>query len=196
MYKLCKTEQSARRQREIENSLLDLMRVRRFEDITVTELCEYVGMPRKAFYRYFDSKEDTLYALIDHTLGEYTGFEKTASELSHRNLQTEIAEYFAFWKEKKALLDVLMRNALIGILIDHSIAFPVADRVDMGKFQKGRDKFTKDIVMKFAFSGLVFVMLDWYRAGFRTSVQDIASVVCDVFTKPLFPNLGDFGFML
>ena len=40
MYKLCKTEQSARRQRKIEDCLLDIMRTKNFDDITITELCE------------------------------------------------------------------------------------------------------------------------------------------------------------
>ena len=193
MYKMCKTEQSAKRQREIENVLLDMLRTRRFEELTVTELCEYIGMPRKAFYRYFDSKEDALDALIEHTLGEYTGFIKAPENSARRRLQTEIEEYFCFWREKKQLLDVLYRNGLIGLLIDKSVGFPVDDRVNMEKFQPGRDGFTKDIVLRFAFSGLIFVMLDWYRKGFKASVPDISAAVCDVLTKPLFPNLGDLG---
>ena len=65
MYKLCKTEQSARRQREIEQALLNALMRKNYESVTITELCDDLGMPRKTFYRYFDSKDDTLYALID-----------------------------------------------------------------------------------------------------------------------------------
>ena len=46
MYKLCKTERSAKRQREIEHALLDLMTERHYETISVTELCEKMVMPR------------------------------------------------------------------------------------------------------------------------------------------------------
>ncbi len=35
---------------------------------TIMELCSWLDIPRKAFYRYFSSKEGALYALIDHTL--------------------------------------------------------------------------------------------------------------------------------
>ena len=62
MYKLCKTEQSAARQRELEQSLAAMMLVRRYEDISVSEFCSYAGIPRKAFYRYFSSKDGALYA--------------------------------------------------------------------------------------------------------------------------------------
>ena len=35
MYKRCITEQSARRQRELEQGLLEVMATRRYEDITI-----------------------------------------------------------------------------------------------------------------------------------------------------------------
>ena len=57
MYNLCKTEQSALRQRQIEDTLLSEMAVRRYEGISVSDLCQKSAIPRKAFYRYFSSKE-------------------------------------------------------------------------------------------------------------------------------------------
>ena len=52
MYKLCKTEQSARRQKELEQGLLKIMLQSRYEDISVSELCDNLNIPRKSFYRY------------------------------------------------------------------------------------------------------------------------------------------------
>ena len=54
MYKLCKTEQSAMRQRQLEQGLLQLMQTKRYEEISISDLCQRMGMPRKTFYRYFD----------------------------------------------------------------------------------------------------------------------------------------------
>ena len=62
MYKLCKTEQSAKRQREIEHRLLALMKQKHFDDISITELCEFVGMPRKSVSReHADIPRDRLF---------------------------------------------------------------------------------------------------------------------------------------
>ena len=74
MYKLCKTEQSAKRQRELEQVLLRMMNSTLYEDITVINFCENAGIPRKAFYRYFSSKDGALHALLDHTLLELESF--------------------------------------------------------------------------------------------------------------------------
>jgi AcrR family transcriptional regulator len=193
MYKLCKTEQSARRQREIECALLELLATRRYEDITVTELCEYMNMPRKAFYRYFDSKEDTLRALIEHSLGEFTGFRKTEKELEHRTLQGELEEYFEFWKSKTDLLSALERNGLMGIFVDSAVHYPVGDIVDVQKFFSHHDGFSDQMLMHFTFSGLVYVMIAWYKRGFEPCVTEMAANVGRIFTKPLFPNLSEHG---
>ena len=64
MYKLCKTEETVKRQREIELGLFSMLKTVRFDNLSITELCEKIQIPRKAFYRYFDSKEDALCALI------------------------------------------------------------------------------------------------------------------------------------
>ena len=70
MYKACKTEQSAARQRELEQGLLAAMISHPFDEISISDLCTQIGIPRKSFYRYFSSKEGALHALLDHTLME------------------------------------------------------------------------------------------------------------------------------
>ena len=56
MYKRCVTEQSARRQRELEAGLLSAMMSHQYEDSTISDLCDSMGIPRKSFYRYFPAK--------------------------------------------------------------------------------------------------------------------------------------------
>ena len=68
MYKLCSTEQSASRQQILEQSLLEEMQLRPFEDISVSELCVKADIPRRTFYRYFADKQSALDAILDHFL--------------------------------------------------------------------------------------------------------------------------------
>ena len=193
MYKLCKTEQSATRQRAIENCLFDLLKQKSYDSITVTELCLEMNMPRKAFYRYFDSKEDALCGLIDHMMSDYTGFSADRSGETERSLSRELEEYFKFWYEKRAFLDAIDRSGLIGVLIDRTINYPVEDRVFMSKFLPNEDDIARDKVFKFAFSGLVYTMITWYRDGFAESTRDMAKLACRMLCEPLFPNLYDLG---
>ena len=57
MYKQCQTEQSTARQRQLEQGLLQIMQKRHYDEISVSDLCEELGIPRKSFYRYFASKD-------------------------------------------------------------------------------------------------------------------------------------------
>ena len=71
MYKLCKTQQSAARQRQLELGLLQAMLEQHYEEVSVSDLCDRMQIPRKSFYRYFSGKDGALHALIDHTLLEF-----------------------------------------------------------------------------------------------------------------------------
>lgn len=82
MYKLCKTEQSSSRQRELEAGLLAAMASHQYEEISVSDLCDHLGVPRKSFYRYFSSKDGALQALLDHTLMEYETYPLTTPPAS------------------------------------------------------------------------------------------------------------------
>ncbi len=196
MYKLCKTEQSAKRQREIEMTLLDIMSKKSYNEISITELCEKLSMPRKTFYRYFDSKDDTLYALIEHTMSEYQDFSLSPAKDGMRTLMGEIENYYRFWICHKPLLDALHKNGMLEKIIDVSMSFPVNDMVSLQKFLPDDSEWAREKIFKFAVCGLCFQMIDWYRGGFKTSISDMARISCRTLSKPLFPNLDKLGIVL
>ena len=196
MYKLCKTEQSAKRQREIEMSLLDLMSKKSYSEISTTELCENLGMPRKTFYRYFDSKEDTLYALIEHTMNEYQFYFTDSNIGGKRTLSGEIGNYYKFWICHKPLLDALFKNNMLEKIVEVSIKFPVNDMVNIQKFLPDDTDWAREKIFRFAICGLCFQMIDWYRDGFKVSIEDMSKLSCRMLSRPLFPNLDRHGIIL
>ena len=64
MYKLCKTEQSSARQRELELGLLEVMMQQRYEDITISQLCEKLQIPRGERYEMCRSVHAEANAII------------------------------------------------------------------------------------------------------------------------------------
>ena len=106
MYKQCITEATTQRQRMLEHCLLDLLKSKNYEHITVGDICTSANVPRGMFYRYFDSKKDALDALIDHTLVEYmTTISFEENEKSEDPLG--IRALLLYWKSQKPLLDAL-----------------------------------------------------------------------------------------
>lgn len=192
MYKMCKTEQSARRQRELELGLLEAMKTQRYEDISISELCGTLGIPRKTFYRYFDSKDGALYGLIDHTLLDYEGFNFGYLNSGKRTLQRELEQFFLFWLEKKDLLDVLHSSGLSGILIERAINFALTDTVMPRRFlPEDTEEMQKHITM-FGVCGLLSMVLSWHVGGFTESTTQMARIAARLIGAPLFPDAQRF----
>lgn len=192
MYKLCKTEQSTKRQREIENHLLSLMEEKHYDDIRITELCERFGMPRKAFYRYFDSKDGALHALIEHTYLTYSGFTPEGSQ-KKRTLREEMQYFFSFWLSQKRFLDALNKSNLLPKILEVSLGFPINEYLIVSKFLPNESSWARSQIFKFTMGGLLLLMLDWYKDGFKTDVTVMADIAARILESQLFSRLNDIG---
>ncbi len=193
MYKLCKTEESSKRQREIEQHLLNLMREKRYDDISVSEICERAGVPRKSFYRYFDGKEGAMQSLLYHNMTDFHSFSDILEKKDRRTLQGEFEEFFMFWKEKRDFLEAFDRSKLIGLLVENSTSYAMSEFVNIRKFLAEGDEREKIHVFQFTICGLMTLTIDWYRSGFAESVPEIARTAARIISKPLFPDLDKLG---
>ena len=192
MYKLCKTEQSAARQRQLEEGLLLTMAAMRYEDITVSDLCERIGVPRKTFYRYFDSKDGALHALLDHTLMQYEGFNAVYLSGEARTLQRELEQFFQFWVLHKDLLDALDKSDISGMLIERAISHALSDTVMPKRFlPKDSLEMQKHITM-FGVCGLMSMVLTWHHDGYPQSAAQMGRVAARLIGQPLFPNAEQY----
>lgn len=186
MYKLCKTEQSAARQRQLEQGLLTAMQTIRYEDINVSELCQRLGIPRKSFYRYFSGKDGALHALIDHTLMEYESF-SAAHKAEQRTLQGDLEQFFQFWLTHKKLLDALQHSDICGVLVERSMQHAVTEGFFPGRFMPKEARNVQNHVVSFAVCGLMTMMVQWHHNGYRETAADLAQVAARLLTQPLFP---------
>ena len=185
MYKLCKTEQSALRQRQIEDGLLAEMLAKRYEDITVSDLCARLEIPRKAFYRYFSGKDGALYALIDHVMLDYQDFEL---ENKAKGPQTPL-EYMEgvcrYWMGCKSLLDALERSAMSGLLIQRAIVH-TRNMDSYPQFLRTAEKQLQEYGTMFATCGIMTMMIQWHQDGYTQSTTQMAELMVRLLGQPLF----------
>lgn len=182
MYKRCVSEQSARRQRELEAGLLEAMLTCPYENISVSDLCADMNIPRKSFYRYFTSKEGALYALVDHTMLEFSG------ELFSNNFRATLAtleHFFSFWKSKKSFLDAITKNGLSGILIQRALEYAQRDELVSANLAPLQPTQPREYVILFFVAGLLTMVIQWHNDGYKTPVKEMASVAAQLFTRPL-----------
>lgn len=189
MYKMCKTEQSAARQRELEQGLLTAMLSHHYDEISVSDLCSQIGIPRKSFYRYFSGKEGALHALIDHTLLGYESFALPEYYGEKRTTQHDLERFFQFWLLQKPLLDALSKSGLSGVLIERSIEHAVSDVGTPSRFLPQAEKMEKKHATMFGVCGLMSMMLDWHNGGYTVPPRQMAQLAVRLLTRPLFLSL-------
>jgi len=184
VYKLCKTEQSAARQRALEMGLLDAMKQQRYEDISVSDLCDKLNIPRKSFYRYFSSKDGALFALIDHTMMEFP----FSNLLSHQGTALgDLQRFFSFWYQQRVFLDVLERSSLSGILVERATALALRERMMPRKLQSLGSNM-RTIAMSFAVCGIMSMVIQWHHLGFRESAEEMTSLAITLLSQPLLTS--------
>lgn len=192
MYKECKTERSEARQRSISGRLLEMMEKRQYDDISVTDICEDLSMPRKAFYRYFDDKESALDCAIAQKLSEFP-MSQANPPAAPRMLHRELESFFKFWFEERRLLEILDKNGKLSKIMDMSLKFPLETIVSMDKLLPHEEASMRERIYRFAITGLISIVIDWYREGFKSSSADITRIAIRLLTKAPFPSLGQFG---
>ena len=171
MYKICHTEESSRRQRELEQGLLNILGAMPYAKITLTNLCRQLQIPRKTFYRYFPSKEDCLLALIDHTLSDCNEIALKGWDGSQDLSREAQLRFFRYWKDQAAFLDAIRDNGLRYLLLERTTVI-----VDRMKENSENTNFARDQVEYFVAHGLMATALRWHHHGFPSPPEEMAEV--------------------
>lgn len=185
MYKLCKTEQSTQRQRMLEEGLLAAMKTKRYEEITISDLCSQMEIPRKSFYRYFSGKDGALYALIDHTIMDFDHDTGIPFRNSMEDVGRDLLHFFAFWQQKKQLLDALERSGLSGVLVQRVITQAQNEFVPPRNPVKPEVRAMHYHTITFTICGLMSMVTRWHRSGYAESAAEMAQIATVLLTKPL-----------
>lgn len=175
MYKHCATEESVRRQRQLEDCLLELMLTVEYPHITVGDICDRAGIARKSFYRYFSSKDGCFYALLDHAIIDGASYYLP----NHNDDQSGGAIYerfFRYWKEQRRLLDALDRNAMGLHLVQRMMAYISQEEHEFRLFLQRQESDARERSL-FYVGGIMTLVLDWHKTGYQKSILQMARIL-------------------
>ena len=182
MYKICKTEQSAARQKDIEQGLLQAMLSRDYEDISISDLCDQMQIPRKSFYRYFSGKDGALHALLDHTLLEFVHEDFRKGNPSAP--KGELESFFAFWHAHRDLLKALVRSSLVGVLVERATYYAIHEHM-MPKQLLSMPLEVQQMSLTFVVSGLLSMVMLWHDHNYRETPGELAQIARMMLTMPM-----------
>ena len=160
------------------------MLTQRYEDISISDLCGQMAIPRKSFDRYFSNKDGALIALLDHTLMEFEQSPIGTGTISGANALGDLERFFVFWYDRRELMNALMRNRLSGMLVERATSHALHERM-MPSYLLGKDENSQYLAMTFAICGLLAMVLQWHQSGYRESPSQMAHVATMMLTKPL-----------
>ena len=175
MYKHCNTEESAQRQRQLEQCLLVLMKERLLPQITIGDICEQAGISRKSFYRYFDSKEDCLHALLDHVIMDGSTF--YIPEPGSNNPTLDLCcRIFEYWQAQTPLLDALERNGQSLQLLQRMVRYILLEEPEYASYMGiGAHNLMEHIV--YNVGGIMGLILTWHHEGYQKSPEQMGAIL-------------------
>lgn len=185
MYKRCQTERSIARQQEMEQGLLRIMLKKQYEEITVTDLCQELNIPRKAFYRYFSDKDGALNGLLDHALMDFDVYSAVNGIGEMKDALIYMEKVFDYWAQNRRLLDALARSGLSGALVHRAILYSQElDRLPgvLGSM----DQKLRNYGTMFTVCGLMSMIIQWHADGFQPESGQLAHLALRLFSEPLY----------
>lgn len=178
MYKYCATEDSVRRQRQLEACLLELMLTQNYPQITISHICDRAGVSRKSFYRYFTSKEGCLYALLDHTI--FDGAAYYLPDMPNIASTRQIYErFFLYWKDNALLLDAVARQSMGQLLTERMLNHITQEEREF-RYLFGEQAPESAERSIFYICGVMGLVLTWHRNAFDKSPAQMASILSDM----------------
>ena len=175
MYKHCTTEESAQRQRHLEQCLLRLMGETPYNGITIGMICEKAELSRKSFYRYFDSKESCLHALLDHTIMDGSTYYAFDTRTPQKNLAMCI-RIFEYWQRQTPLLDALEKNGQSLQLLQRMIRYILEEEPDYARYMGIPQHSVMEHVV-FTVSGVMGLVLTWHHEHFQKTAEQMGELL-------------------
>ena len=146
------------------NSLLNLMKIKNFEKIKISDICEESLVNRSTFYAHYDDKYELLIDLFEERkLSLLKDFEDNENKAFSKEYLMELLSILIdHIEENKEIYSAILANNRNGILIDFlidAIEKDVSERLKGNSEIKASD-LPLDIIVKFYAGGLINIGID------------------------------------
>ena len=149
----------------IAKSLIELMKVKNFEDINIKELTTKAGVGRVSFYRNFDSKEDIIMQYFKEKIEEM-------NEKIEKDPNPDFAIYiFNLFYEDKNVILLMYKNNL-------SYLFERAIKENFGP--KDTKSNSESYMLAFIQGAIYGMIEEWINRGMSETPKQMSEVLSDL----------------
>lgn len=149
-------------------AMWDLLAVKSFDKISVSELVARAGVGRVTFYRNFASKEEVLARSLRQEMKDWLERrEIDLSDWSDAHLMLALRQFFDFWYGQQEPIRLLMANRLDYLLEEELNRY----------FQERLGHLTDDFHLQFIVGGFFRVLRTWVAKGCQESPDEIMALL-------------------
>jgi AcrR family transcriptional regulator len=163
------------------NSLLNLMKIKNFEKIKISEICEESLVNRSTFYAHYDDKYELLIDLFEERkLSLLKVLEDNENKVFSKEYLMELLSILIdHIEENKEIYSAILANNRNGILVDFlidAIEKDVSERLKGNSEIKASD-LPLDIIVKFYAGGLINIGIDCITRTKKYSKKELLSYI-------------------
>lgn len=146
------------------NALINLMRIKNFESIQISEICEVAGYNRSTFYRTYKSKIDVLFEKFTREVVKY---KKMIQETNGLTFVEKITEFFNLLKASSDLFITMHNSNMDANMYEMFFGlYPL------------EEKYAADTYFKtFRTAGVFQVVMTWFTTGMKETSQEMAEIL-------------------
>jgi AcrR family transcriptional regulator len=162
--------------RAIEKGLIELMKTKRINDISIKELCEFIDINRGTFYNHYvdmlDLKskiEDKLLDNLNNTLSKYS-----AEELNDQPLPL-FEDILEFINKNSDIALILLNDEKSNPFLEKIIGIVKNKSLDSwGTFYKNCNSDDYSYFLEYAIHGCLGIINKWLITGMKQSPKNMA----------------------
>lgn len=146
------------------DALMRLMQEKKFEKISIGELCDRAGISRMTYYRSYNSKEDILLQHLDECFTAYL------QDLPTGDFYGVALSFFEFWQgTHREFLIAVVRSGLSAQLMDKFYNY--LDQI----IPKMVSEDVPSFVRSFLAGGLYKMLIDWMKNDTLVPPEEMAA---------------------
>ena len=168
----CGKNPSALKSREwIRKALLELLKERKYAQITIKDICKKADLSRQTFYQIYDSKDEVMEY---HFKELFLEFKKQCGDFSGITIKEIACTFFHFFYEHRVLTQELFDNNLSYFLEKQFELF--LPQIDLFRELSLADPYP-EYSAAYVAGALTQVLIHWFQSDFDLSIEEMGMII-------------------
>jgi len=173
------------------NALLELLKQKKYQQITINDIINFAGYSRGSFYNHYNQKDDLLNEIIHFLLNEASKAQRSSyinkDSIDVQKLENEPIFILRHFKQYSKFYKILLgenvqidfRDKLTNMFVNLYVEdfemqdTPIGSNID------------KNLLSKYYAYGLIGLILDWVIADFPTETEQFSKELVNIFKYSL-----------